>query len=67
MSEENKEVSFEQKITHAKEILEKLMNPEITLSQSVAFYKEGIKELKEATKLLENAKLEFEEYSKDDL
>ena len=57
------ELSFEQKITHAKEILEKLMNPEITLSQSVAFYKEGIKELQEATALLEKAKLEFEEYN----
>ncbi len=66
MSEEKQEISFEQKIAHAKEILEKLMNPEITLSESVAYYKEGIKELKEATKLLENAKLEFEEYQKED-
>ncbi len=60
------ELSFEQKITHAKEILEKLMNPEITLSQSVEFYKEGVKELQEATALLEKAKLEFEEYNKKD-
>ena len=66
MSEEKKEISFEEKIAHAKEILEKLMNPEITLSESVAYYKEGINELKEATRLLENAKLEFEEYSKED-
>ena len=65
MSEETKEISFEEKITRAKEILDKLMNPEITLSQSVTFYKEGIKELKEATTLLENAKLEFEEYNKE--
>ncbi len=60
------ELSFEQKITHAKEILEKLMNPEITLSQSVEFYKEDVKELQEATALLEKAKLEFEEYNKKD-
>ncbi len=67
MQEESKnnEIGFEQKISHAKEILEKLMDPEITLSQSVAYYKEGIKELQEATKLLENAKLEFETYNQD--
>ena len=57
------EMSFEQKIAHAKEILEKLMDPQITLSQSVAYYKEGMKELQEATKLLEEAKLEFETYN----
>ncbi len=60
------ELSFEQKIAHAKEILEKLMDPEITLSQSVTYYKEGIRELQEATRLLENAKLEFETYTKDE-
>ncbi len=61
----SEEMSFEQKIAHAKEILEKLMNPEITLSESVTYYKEGIKELKEASKLLEEAKLAFEEYNKE--
>ncbi len=58
--------NFEEKIAHAKEILEKLMDPEITLSQSVTWYKEGIRELQEATKLLENAKLEFETYNQDE-
>ncbi len=61
-----KEMNFEEKIAHAKEILEKLMDPEITLSQSVAYYKEGVKELQEATRLLEAARLEFEEYNKDE-
>jgi len=60
---ENEEMGFEEKIAHAKEILEKLMDPEITLAQSVKYYKEGLKELQEATKLLENAKLQFEEYN----
>ncbi len=63
MSEEN---GFEKKIARAKEILEKLMNPEITLSESVTLYKEGMKELKEATKLLEEAKLQFEELNKEE-
>ncbi len=56
-----KEMSFEQKIENAKKILEKLMNPEITLSQSVKAYEEGIKELNEATKMLEDAKLKINE------
>jgi exodeoxyribonuclease VII small subunit len=61
-----KEISFEQKIEKSKTILEKLMNPEITLSGSVALYKEGILELQEASLLLENAKLEFQEYQKEE-
>ena len=57
---------FEKKIEISKEILEKLMDPSITLEESMKLYKEGIKELKEASKMLENAKLEFEELSKTD-
>lgn len=53
------ELSFEQKIESAKEFLEKLSNPEITLSDSVKLYKDGLKEIEEAQKLLEEAKLEF--------
>ena len=58
---ETQSVSFEEKIEHAKKILEKLMDPEITLAQSVKAYEEGIKELNEATKLLEEAKLKINE------
>lgn len=65
MSEELKEeLSFEEKIESAKELLEKLSNPEITLSDSVNLYKNGIKELEEAQKLLEEAKLNFVEETK---
>ncbi len=60
MSEELKEeISFEEKIENAKVLLEKLSNPEITLSDSVNLYKNGIKEIEEAQKLLEEAKLNF--------
>ncbi len=55
---------FEQKIEESKKILDKLMDPSITLENSMKFYKEGIKELKEASKMLEKAKIEFEELSK---
>jgi len=48
---------FETKLENAKGILEKLMNPEITLSESVSAYEEGMKELKDAQKMLEDAQL----------
>jgi exodeoxyribonuclease VII small subunit len=60
------EMSFEERIEKSKEILEKLMNPEITLSDSVALYKSGTDELKEASRLLEEAKLKFELYQNDE-
>lgn len=64
MSEESKEeLSFEEKIENAKELLEKLSNQDITLSSSVEIYKNGMKEIEDAQKLLETAKLKFEELS----
>lgn len=61
-----KEINFEQRINKAKEILEKLMSPEITLSNSVEHYKNGMNELQIATKLLQDAELKFEEYQNKD-
>jgi len=58
-------MSFEEKIKKSKEILDKLMDPEITLENSVKFYQEGIKELQEAQKLLEDAKIAFAELHHD--
>jgi exodeoxyribonuclease VII small subunit len=57
--------SFEDKIKLSKKILEKLMDPEISLEDGVKLYKDGIKELQEANKLLEDAKLTIDEYNKD--
>ncbi len=51
-----KEQSFEEKLEYSKELLEKLMNPEITLEESVKFYEEGLKNIKEAQTLIEEAK-----------
>ena len=59
----DKKISFEDKISEAKVLLEKLIDPEITLSTSVEVYKNGLKELETAQKLLDEAKLEFIEYS----
>ncbi len=65
MNEEKKEeLSFEVKLEKAKELLDKLANPQITLSDSLGFYKSGIKELDSAQKLLDEAKLIFKEDDK---
>ena len=56
-------VSFEDKIQEAGKLLEKLMDPNITLSDSVQVYKEGLDHLEMAQKLLDEAKLEFKELS----
>jgi len=51
--------SFEEKLEHSKELLEKLMNPEITLEESVKLYEEGLKNIKEAQMLIEEAKMKI--------
>jgi exodeoxyribonuclease VII small subunit len=48
--------SFEEKLEHSKALLEKLMNPEITLEESVKLYEEGLQNIKEAQTLIEEAK-----------
>lgn len=48
--------TFEEKLEYSKELLEKLMNPEITLEESVKLYGEGLKNIKEAQTLIEEAK-----------
>jgi len=59
------QVNFEEKIIKAKELLEKLSNPQITLSDSINVYKTGIKELEDAQKLLDEAKLIFTTANKE--
>lgn len=51
-----KNETFEEKLEHSKELLEKLMNPEITLEESVKLYEEGLKNIKDAQTLIEEAK-----------
>jgi len=63
MSNEIETNTFENKIVEAQKLLEKLIDPEITLSNSVEVYKNGMKELEIAQKLLDEAKLEFQELS----
>ena len=54
------EKSFESRLEEAKQILEKLMNPELTLEESVRAYEAGTNALKEAQKILEDARDQVE-------
>ena len=53
--------NFEKKLDSAKEILETLMNPDITLEDSVKAYEKGMSELTKAQKILENAVIKINE------
>jgi len=51
---------FETKLDNAKKILETLMDPEITLENSVKAYEKGMKELSQAQKILEDAQMKIQ-------
>ena len=57
--------SFEEKLEQSKKIIEKLMDSEVTLEESIKLYKEGLEAIKEAQKMLEEAKLKVEKISKE--
>lgn len=52
---------FESKLDSAKKILEMLMNPDITLSDSIKAYESGMSELAQAQKILEEAQIKITE------
>ena len=53
--------NFETKLESAKKILQTLMNPEITLQDSVKAYEKGMGELNDAQKMLEEAQIKINE------
>ena len=55
-----KNETFERKLEHSKELLQKLMNPEITLEDALKVYQEGLEEITKAQKLIEDAKLKIQ-------
>ncbi|MDF1880342.1 exodeoxyribonuclease VII small subunit [Sulfurimonas sp. MAG313] len=59
-------IDFETKLDDAKKVLQTLMDPELTLDASVKSYKEGMKTLQDAQKILESATLEFEKIQAKD-
>lgn len=55
--------SFEENLEIAKDVLDKLSSSDVTLDDSMKLYKDGLKHLNTASKILEKAKLDFEELS----
>jgi exodeoxyribonuclease VII small subunit len=54
------EETFETKITNAKAILEKLMDPALPMNESVKAYEQGMSESKIAEKMLEQAQVQIQ-------
>ncbi len=52
--------TFEEKLDQSKAILNQLMNPEITLEESLKLYEAGLAEIKEAQTMIEEAKVRIE-------
>jgi exodeoxyribonuclease VII small subunit len=57
--------TFEQKLEESKKILNQLMNPEITLEESLKLYQNGLTQIKEAQKMIEDAKVKIETIEKN--
>ena len=62
-----KNSTFETKLEVSKEILNRLMDPSITLEESLKLYEEGLKEIKLAQKMIEKAKVKIEIIEKKSL
>jgi len=59
--------TFEEKLEASKTILNKLMNPEITLEESLKLYENGLAQIKEAQKMIEEAKVKIETIEKNSI
>ncbi|HIP50980.1 MAG TPA: exodeoxyribonuclease VII small subunit [Campylobacterales bacterium] len=57
--------TFEQKLEESKKILNQLMNPEITLEESLKLYENGLLQIKEAQKMIEEAKVKIQTIEKN--
>ena len=61
---EMKQRTFEEQLAESKAILEKLMDPEMTLEESVKLYEKGLETIQSAQKMLDEAKLKVETIEK---
>jgi exodeoxyribonuclease VII small subunit len=57
--------SFEKELEKSREILEKLMDPEITLENSLKLYEEGIESIRKAQKMIDEARLRIKEIEEE--
>jgi len=51
--------TFEDRLERSKKILDQLIDPAITLEESLKLYENGIKEIKMAQKMIEEAKVKI--------
>jgi exodeoxyribonuclease VII small subunit len=56
---------FEEELEHSRRIVERLMDPEITLEESVKLYEEGMQSVKRARQMIEDARKRVEKISQD--
>jgi len=59
--------TFEIKLEASKKILNQLMNPEITLEESLKLYENGLTMIKEAQTMIEEAKVKIQVIEKNNL
>jgi len=57
--------TFETKLEESKKILNQLMDPAITLEESLKLYEDGLKKIKSAQKMIEEAKIKIETIEKN--
>ncbi len=57
--------TFEQKLEESKKILNQLISPNITLEESLKLYESGLAQIKEAQKMIEEAKVKIETIEKN--
>ncbi len=57
--------TFETKLEASKKILNQLMDPAITLEESLKLYENGLKQIKSAEKMIEEAKVKIETIEKN--
>lgn len=57
--------TFEEKLEASKKVLNQLMNPEITLEESLKLYENGLAKIKEAQTMIEEAKVKIETIEKN--
>jgi len=57
--------TFEQRLEESKKILNQLMNPAITLEESLKLYEQGLAEIKAAQKMIEEAKVKIQTIEKN--
>jgi exodeoxyribonuclease VII small subunit len=57
--------TFETKLEESKTILNQLMDPAITLEESLKLYEDGLKKIKSAQKMIEEAKVKIETIEKN--